>query len=201
MRLLAVVLFLVLLPRAALAEEPEAVYAKYHRAAMAGDLDEMLLYGLGQRRAEMQGAPAARREAVLKMARNMMPRAFKLERKTLEGTNRATLVVSGPWEGDEDKMQKIYGVVNMILEGGTWKVDDASWNTDKPALLSAPKPAAPHAAPAAHQAPARSAVISGKGAPVVGSMAAEAPGSKLGPAKPECVYKPVMTAQDIENCR
>ena len=32
-------------------------------------------------------------------------------------------------------------------------------------------------------------------------MAAEAPGKKLGVAKPECVYKPVMTAQDMENCR
>jgi hypothetical protein len=39
------------------------------------------------------------------------------------------------------------------------------------------------------------------GAPVVGSMDSLEPGRKLGVAKPECVYKPVMTAQDVENCR
>jgi hypothetical protein len=36
--------------------------------------------------------------------------------------------------------------------------------------------------------------------PVVGSMDA-APEKKLGAAKEPCVYKPVMTAQDMENCK
>jgi hypothetical protein len=36
--------------------------------------------------------------------------------------------------------------------------------------------------------------------PVIGSMDA-APERKLGAAKEPCVYKPVMTAQDMENCR
>ena len=36
--------------------------------------------------------------------------------------------------------------------------------------------------------------------PVIGSMDA-APEKKLGAAKEPCVYKPVMTAQDMENCK
>ena len=52
----AVVFFL--LPAAALAaDEPEVVYAKYHRAAMASDLDDMLNFGPAKRRAVCRACP------------------------------------------------------------------------------------------------------------------------------------------------
>ena len=61
------------------------------------------------------------------------------------------------------------------------------------ALAAAPAPrAAP--APAAKAAPARS------GGALVGSTSAP-PERKLGIAKEPCVYKPVMTAEDMENCK
>ena len=199
MRLLAVVLFLILLPLAALgADEPEAIYAKFHRAAMAGDLNDALTYGLAQRRAEMQGLSASHREAALKMMQFNMPRAFTLERKTVSPAGRATLIVSGPWEGGRNRLEPTYGTVQMLMENGAWRVDEVIWNTEKPAILATPKPAA---APAAADKAGGKAAASTKGAPVVGSMAAEATGKKLGAAKPECVYKPVMTAQDMENCK
>jgi len=199
-RLAAAIALLVLLPLAALparsAEEPEAVYAKYHRAAMAGNLEDMLAYGPAQRRAEMRGLSAAHKEAALKMARYMMPRAFTLERKAMNPKGRATLFVSGPWEGARNRMETIYGIVNMVLENGEWKVDEANWSYDKPPILATPKPAAPPAA--ADKAVPK---VAGKGAPVVGSMSSATPGRTLGTAKEPCVYKPVMTAVDVENCK
>ena len=183
------------------ADEPEVVYGKFHRAAMAGDLDEMLKYGPAQRRAEMRGLPEAHRDASLKLVRSMMPRAFKLERKSVGSTGRAaTLIVSGPWQGGDAGMETMYGTIRMLVENGECKVDEASWNTVKPAVLSTPTPApAPNAADKAGIS-ARGAAAKG-GAPVVGSMESGTVGRKLGAAKPECVYKPVMTAQDMENCK
>jgi hypothetical protein len=85
----------------------------------------------------------------------------------------------------------------MVMQGGDWKVANVDWNNTPPAGLqpaqAAPKPAAAAKAAAA-PAPPRSA------APVVGSMEA-APERKLGTQKPPCVYKAVMTAEDLENCR
>jgi hypothetical protein len=186
-------ILLALLPCAApAAEEPEAVYAKFHRAAMAGDLDEMLKYGPAQRRAEMQGLSDAHREAALKMVQLMMPRAFKLERKTVNPNGRATLIVSGPTDDVVRGKETVYGIVKLVMENGEWKVDDASWGSDKPAILATPKPAPQPAADNAAKG-----AVSMKGAQAVGSP----PGRKLGEAKPECVYKPVMTAEDMERCR
>lgn len=191
-------LLLAALPARA-ADEPEAVYAKFHRATMAGELEEMLRHGPAARRAEMQGMSESSRNAALKMAQFMMPRAFTMERKVMSPNGRAaTLIVSGPGEGGSGsgKLETIYGSVKMLLENGAWKVDEASWSSDRPAILATPKPVA---APP----PAAKAAVSTGGAPVVGSMSSQVTGgsSKLGAAKPECVYKPVMTAKDMENCR
>ena len=198
-RLTAAIALLLLAALPALAaDEPEAVYAKYHRATMAGELEEMLRHGPAARRAEIQGMSESSRNAALKMAQFMMPRAFTMERKVVNPNGRAAeLIVSGPGEGgNSGKMETTYGTVRMLLEGGVWKVDDVSWNAEKPAILAAPKSAP---APAAGKA----AAVSTRGAPVVGSMSSQLTGGggKLAPAKPECVYKPVMTAKDIENCK
>jgi hypothetical protein len=194
MRLRAIALLLllpsclVLQARAALAADaPEAVYAKFHRAAMAGDLEEMLKHGPAQRRTEIRSMSPASKDAALKMAQFMMPRAFTVERTIMASNGRATLIVSGPGDGGGGKLQPIYGTVRMLTENGEWKVDEASWSTDKPAILTAAPPAAPKG-PAPVLAPG-------------GSAYTELPARKLGEAKQECVYKPVMTAKDIEACK
>jgi hypothetical protein len=194
MKLLAAIIFMLLPFTTFAADEPEAVYAKFHRAVMAGDLAEMLKYGPAQRRAEIEGMSASSKEAALKMAQFMMPRAFTLQRKTVQANGRAaTLIVSGPWADVDQKLDTMYGTVRMLQENGEWKVDETSWSNDKPAILAAPKPAA---APVAAGKPAPKAA-----APAVGSMQSASPGRTLGAAKPECIYKPVMTAQDMENCK
>jgi len=205
MRLPTVIALLVLLPLAALpvrgAEEPEAVYAKFHRAVMAGDLDEMLKYGPAPRRAEMHSMSGASREAALKMAQFMMPRAFTLQRKTVQANGRATLIVSGPWAGGGQKLETMYGIVRMVTENNEWKVDESNWSNEKPPNLAATDKAAPKTSVAAKGAAAVKDAAAGSGAPVVGSTSSATPGRTLGAAKPPCVYKPVMTAVDIENCK
>src|ERR1700675_640111 len=120
----------------------------------------------------------------------MMPRAFTLQRKTVQPNGRATLIVSGPWMGEGQRPETMYGVVRMVTENGEWKVDESNWSNEKPAILAMPNPAA---APVADKA-APKPTVAGKGAPVVGSMDSGSPGRRLGEAKPPCVYKPVMTA-------
>jgi len=185
----------VILPGAALAaDEPEAVYAKFHRGAMGGDLDEMLKWGVAKRRAEMQGASESTRNAALTLVQFMMPRAFKLENKVANAsTGKATLILSGPFEGGRHDMDTVYGTVRLLMENGEWKVDEVSWNNEKPAAL------VPRAV-----APAASGKSDGKGAAPRGGQAVGSTNAsvrKLGEAKPECVYKPVMTAEDVERCK
>ena len=196
MGLTAAVAFLLLgfAPLAPAADEPEAVYAKFHRAAMAGDLEEMFRYGLERRRVDVKGMPASSKEAALKLARSMVPAGYTLQRKTVQDNGRATLVVTGGWAAEGQPPQTVYATVRLLLENGEWKLDEARWSAEKPAVT---KPAPDAADKAWRSKP----VTEGKGAPVVGSMAAQPGSRKLGPAKPECVYKPVMTAQDMENCK
>lgn len=180
------------------ADEPEAVYGKYHRAVMAGDIEEMFSNSPARLRAEMRSASASTKDAALKMAQYLMPRAFTVQRKTMLPNGRAVLIVSGPWADEGRVLETMYGTVRMVIEDGNWKVDELSWSNEKPAGLGAPKPAAP---PVAADKPAP------KGTPMKGAAASApaaapaAPERKLGAAQPDCVYKPVMTAKDLENCK
>ena len=184
------------------AEDPEAVYAHYHRAAVSGDLGGVARYSQAEQRAEIAAMSPAQRDANVKMLRAQMPRGFVLRSKTVAPDGRSVrLVVSGPADpvGNE-KPETLYGSIRLVLEGGEWKVADAEWNNVPPAgaqgapapnsTPAAPKPAGPKAA-----MPAK-----GGGAAVVGSTSSE-PAHKLGKAKEPCVYKPVMTAEDLERCR
>jgi hypothetical protein len=196
MRLTAAIALLALVPLAALgAEEPEAVYAKFHRAVASRNLEEMLRYGPQARRAELATMSAAQKDAALKMAASMMPRAFTLRSKLVNvGGISARLVVSGTGENLlAGKPETLYGEITMVMESGEWKVDESSWSNEPPGNLAPQRPAA---APSAGKAAPKAA---GKalGAPVAGSTSA----TPLRTAKPPCVYKPVMTAEDVENCR
>jgi len=84
----------------------------------------------------------------------------------------------------------VYGTIKLVQENGEWKVGEAAWSDEKPEILLTPKSAP---APAANKGAAK--------VPVAGSASSDASDKKLGKAKPECVYKPVMTAEDMERCR
>lgn len=182
-------------PPAGAAEEPDAVYGKYHRAAAAGNLAEMAQYAQAAQRAELLAMSAAQKAAMVKMLAATMPRGYALRNKSVTPDGKsARLLVSGPGETQEgDKAETLYGTVRMVMEGGAWKVGDTEWTNNPPPGL-APAPAQ-RAAPAAAKTAAP-----GRGGGLVGSTSSP-PERKLGIAKEPCVYKPVMTAEDLENCR
>ena len=188
-----------LLPLAVLAaEEPEAAYAKFHRAAVSGNLEEMVRYAPPAQRAELVSMSAAQKEATVKMMAALLPRAYLLNNKTVNQNGQAArLIVSGASDFQPgDKPETLYGIIRMEMQGGEWKVAGMDWSNTRPAALGAgslpaPKAAGPAPTPKAQAAPAarRPAATN------------TPPERTLGTAKPPCVYKPVMTAEDMENCR
>jgi hypothetical protein len=90
-----------------------------------------------------------------------------------------------------------------VLERGGWKVATAKWTNQAPAG-SQPSAAAAQKGAGAKPVPstqgAQKPAAQPRGAPMVGSINAT-PERKLGIAKEPCVYKPVMTAEDMENCK
>jgi hypothetical protein len=190
-------------PTAGAAEEPDAVYGRYHRAAAAGDLAEMAQYAQAAQRAELLSMSAAQKAAMVKMLAATLPRAIALRNKSVAPDGKsARLLVSGPGDTQPgDKPETLYGTIRMVVEGGEWKVGETEWTNNAPAgLASAPASrAAPAAAKSATPAPAAK-VPARSGGGLVGSTS-NPPERKLGQAKEPCVYKPVMTAEDLENCR
>ena len=180
------------------AEEPEAVYAKFHRAAVSGNIEEMTRYGPAAQRAELASMSAAQKNATAKMMAALLPRAYLLNSKTVNPNGQsARLIVSGASDFQPgDKPETLYGTVTMTMERGEWKVGAMDWSNTRPAALGpgglpAPKAAGPAPTPKAQTAPAARRPTA-TGTP---------PDRTLGTAKPPCVYKPVMTAEDMENCR
>lgn len=178
------------------AEEPEAVYAKFHRSAVSGNLEEMFRYAPAARRAELATMSAAQKEAQVKMVALMLPRAFVVRSKTiLPAGNGARLLLSGPGERLIDgKVETLYGVIAMVIEAGDWKVRESNWSNEQPANFA---PARPAAAPTAAGKAAANPAAKAPPASMVGTPAPRT----LGAAKPPCIYKAVMTAEDVENCK
>lgn len=194
-----------LLPAGAIAaDEPEVAYGKYHRAAVTGDLAEMQRYLPAQQRNQVAAMSEAQKDAETKMLAATMPRAFTVKQKVVNPDGRgARLIVSGP-EGTVlgARPTMLYGMIRMEKEQGEWKVSETNWSNEQPAPLT-PARAAGAAGAAGGAAPQKAAARapgSPGTPPVVGSMSG-APERKLGTARPPCVYKPVMTAEDLENCR
>ena len=157
-------------------EDPEAVYAKLHRAALAGKADEVVSYGTAAQRAELAKLPKEEREAVIGFLAKMLPATYTITEKTIAPDgNSAVLRGTGVVEliGKSDS----YLLANFKKEGGAWKVEKWSWTGNKPPAAAA-KPAAPAAAPSPQAVAAPMAVVPEKlAAARVATPAAAAPAS------------------------
>jgi len=157
-------------------EPPEAVYAKFHRALAAGNLDEMLKYAPAARRAELAGMPAAQKQATVEFMARLAPKNHAITGKQVSPDgNRATLRATGTGTALlNSKPETQYGTIAMVKEGGEWKVDQTSWdNNPKAQAATVPAPA-PRSAESKRRAETRN---------------------------PDCVIKPVMTDEDRAKCR
>jgi hypothetical protein len=206
--LLAIALALALQAFAALAaDEPEAVYAKYHRAVLDGKADEMLRYATDAQRAQMEARSEAQNASQLKAMAKPMPPSFELRAKIVSPDGQtARLWLTGPGKPLADgKAEPLYALAFLMLQHLEWKVAAAGWSNRDPGLpdmASVPKPYAPAARQAAPQKaglPERPVSQAPSTRPV-GALDS-GPERKLGKQKPPCEFKPVMTAEDLENCK
>lgn len=138
-------------------EDPEAVYAKLHRAALAGKADEVVSYGTAAQRAELAKLPKEEREAVIGFLAKMLPATYTITEKTIAPDgNSAVLRGTGVVEliGKSDS----YLLANFKKEGGVWKVEKWSWTGNKPPAAAA-KPVVTAAASPAPALAAPKAVV------------------------------------------
>lgn len=177
----------------AAAQEPEDVFTRYHRASVAGDVNEMMRYASDEQRADLGSMSAAQRAALSKMAAATMPRGFTVRARNIaaNGQNALLDLLGQGTEIMNGRPEVLYGKARLVKQRGEWKVASVEWTNQDP---GPPRQAAPA------KGPAKSATSAGRGAAPVGSMQAE-PVRKFGRQKPPCVYKPVMTQEDIENCQ
>jgi len=196
--------FFCLLPcTGAAQEDPEVVYGKFHRALIAGNIAELNKYGTPGGAAELAKMPPEQRKGVLDLMKQFIPPSYTISaRQPGADANRLTMRASGMgtslFSGQPEPME---GVILMVKMGGEWKVDQSNWKSGKSgAAPSARAAQAPAAVPA--PAPVRSAPQS-RPAPVKAAASAtpKASAPVLGAAKEPCVYKPVMSNEDMERCR
>lgn len=184
--------FMLALPLAAPAQAPpESVYARLHAAALAANSDAALAHATKARQAELAGMSKAEKDAFFKMMAGLMPRTYTVTGKQVApGGKSAVLRATGT--GEFMGRGQMYAEVKFQMEGNTWKVDTWEWTSTPPAgPMAAPAAATPAPSKPQAKAPSR---------PVQAPTAA--PPRKLGAqADTQCVYKPVMTEEDMEKCR
>jgi hypothetical protein len=179
-------------------ETPEAVYAKYHQALRAGNVDEVKKYAIAANAAKMRPIPAGERDAALALIRALLPQSYTVTGKE-PGADGKSLTLRANGMGTNffsEKPESTNGVITMLKEGNDWKVDKPEWTSaDQRGVTpeQSGKPSAtlrivPQSAPRKPQAAA------------VASKQPE-PAPVMRATRPPCVYKAVMSNEDIERCR
>ena len=158
-------------------EDPEAVYAKLHRALLAGRTDEVLSYGTAAQQAELAKLPKEQKDATIGFMAKMLPATYTITEKTIAPDGNSA-VLRGTGVVDFIGKADSYLLANFKKEGGVWKVDKSSWSSNKPPGVAA--------TPAAVAAAQPLAVITPKAV----SLPATAT-----PAKPELAPTPVTVAR------
>jgi len=192
MKRLALV-WLLALPLAAPAQEPpEAVYARLHAAALAANSDAAIVHATKARQAELAGMSKAEKDAFFRMMGGLMPRTYTVTGKQVAPGGRSA-VLRATGSGEFMGRQQMYAEVKFQMEGNAWKVDTWEWTGTPPTgPMAAPPAAATAGPPSRPQAKAPSRPV----------QTPAAPPAKLGAqADTQCVYKAVMTEEDMAKCR
>jgi hypothetical protein len=110
------------------ADTPEEVYAKFHAATMAGDVDGMKKYGTAEKGADLSSPPSPMQQMLLSFMRNLLPKSYSIDRKTVGADgNRTTLEVSAMQQPSGKAPEKVTGRVTLVKEQGEWRVDTEQW--------------------------------------------------------------------------
>ena len=193
-------------------DNPESAYLSLHRATLAHNLNEMMLYASEEKRAELldyAGDPIK-----LKLISSMMPRVYTVRSlATSQDTSRARMRATGNFTF-MGTTAPTYGVVDLVRESGAWKVAKFEWTGDKPHGWDAavaqspvrrgasgvlekvppppPEPKPPSVAEKLEVMPAEPP------APVVAPVVASPP--EVARPRAPCEIKPVMSDDDLLNC-
>jgi hypothetical protein len=109
-------------------DQPEAVYAKFHRAGLAADYDSMRKYESAAKTKEMDPVPPAERKRMLQALARLLPRRYSVVEKIVEaGARRAVLRLRAAQPDAAGKSQPLLATITLVKEKGEWKVDDANW--------------------------------------------------------------------------
>lgn len=127
----------------AAADDPVAVYAEFHRAALRADARAMARLSTPAQQARMNRSQQPEEEA--RRLSELLPRSYHITGRAI-GAKRAVLNLRG-LAGPALEGAEIDGKIILVRqEGGTWKVEEPAWS----AGASVYSPAKPQAgAPAA----------------------------------------------------
>jgi uncharacterized RDD family membrane protein YckC len=204
------------------------VYRSFHQAMLDSDVEGMRKWGTKAKGDELAAASAIERKMMLGLMASMTPKTYRVRSSEVSADgSKATLYLSAE-QVDKGKTETVLATVTLLKEGGAWKVDLSSWGGSqpsgpapqsdvakpvavepaKPAAAEPPKPVAvelpkPVAAPTAAATPAPAApAAQRRPAPSRSEAAAAKPAAPvLQQSKPPCVYKSVMTDEDMARCR
>jgi len=196
---------------AAAQENPEAAYLALHRAALAHNLNEMMLYASEEGKTDLlayAGDPIK-----LKLVSSMMPRVYTVRSLAVSpDTSRARMRATGTFSF-MGTTAPTFGVIDLVREPGGWKVAKFEWTGDKPhgfdaAVAQSPvrrsssgvleKVAPPPPPPPAEVKPEPIAAQTEKPVP---ETPPPPPAEVQRPRnRAPCEIKPVMTDEDLQNC-
>ena len=136
-------------------EDPEAVYAKLHRATLAGNTDEVLSFGTAAARAELAAKPKAEKDAIIGALAQVLPKTYSITEKTIAPDGNSA-ILRGTGVSEFLTRSDSYLSATFKKEDGVWKVSTWGWSNQKPppATAKAPPAAATPATPAAAVDPA-----------------------------------------------
>ena len=191
---IAAALFFLLPCTAGAQEDAEAVYAKFHRAMQTGNFDDIKKYSTADRAAELDKIPADQRAGMLGFVAMLLPPTYKItgRQPSPDGTSIAFRAIAAIPTLPGAKPEQANGDIQMVKQGGAWKVKESSWKNADPSI-DAGRPVQ-NLTPAPNASQRQAATVKATPAP-------KAPVRVMGPAKEPCVYKSVMTNEDMERCR
>ena len=163
-----------------------------------------MLYASEEKRGELlkyAGDPVP-----LKLMSSMMPRVYAVRSlATSPDGTRARMRATGTFSF-MGTTAPTYGVVDLVRESGSWKVDKFEWTGDKPTGFDAAVAESPvrRAASGALEKVPPTPIAEPKPEPVAAKAEVFTPppaSPVVAPVKREpCVIKPVMTDEDLQNC-
>jgi hypothetical protein len=202
-------------------DSPESAYLNLHRATLAHNLSEMMLYASEEKRGEL--ITFAGNPVPLRLAASMMPRVYTVRSlaTSADGT-RARMRATGTFTF-MGTTAPTFGVIDLVRESAGWKVAKFEWTGDKPhgfdaAVAQSPvrrgsggaleKVVPPAVIPA--QAGIESKPVAEKvevippppPGPVAAPVLASPPPGMVERSRNRapCEIKPVMTDEDLQNC-